>query len=107
MNATDLFAKIRFIREYTPDGDIIWRHKTDYVDMTITFRVDLHRYETSRMEWKDSGNDSWVAMEERDNDFDKHCVKYGRWQIDTMNEVDMDLHSAIHAQCQELGWLNK
>lgn len=35
----------------------------------------------------------------------KHSAKYGHWQAEFGNEIGVKLHSAIHQQMIELGWL--
>ena len=56
------------------------------------------------MDWIEHKLDDWIPMEERKESF-KHAARYGHWKkVDY--PMSMELHKAIHQQCEELGWLD-
>lgn len=107
MKAERLFRELGFSIIGNYEKLIIYQRKTNFEEVTIWFRKKdyLSRtYYTRYMEWIEHISDDWIPMEERKESF-KHVERYGHWQkVD--NPMSMELHKAIHQQCEELGWLD-
>ena len=84
------------------DEMIIYKHKTDYVDYSIFFRLGKNpTYDICFFDWWDNKSDGWLPMEKREENL-KHCARYGEWRK-TDCLISIELHQAIHNKLEDLG----
>lgn len=105
MTAKEMFKKLGYT-QFIYNDDIRYRYLTDYLDYSVVFHTGdwfPKTYDVAFVEWIDTKGDGWVPMIERENESLKHCAKYGHWQRVDYG-IDIDLHSAINKQIEELGW---
>lgn len=105
-SAKEMFERLGYTL-FLKDGEtLIYRHKTDYVDNSVTFYLGNHFpmcYNVSFVDWLDDSTiDGWLPMSEREENL-KHCAKYGHWQKVEYG-INLSLHKAINKQIEELQW---
>ncbi len=103
MNAKELFNKIKFNLITSDDEWLIYEYKTDYDKIYVYFYKNKKTYKTQWFRFVDNTERIFVPMNERPENI-KHSASYGHWQIDE-TEIWNELHSAIHQQLIELGWV--
>lgn len=107
MKAERVFRELGFSIIGNYEKLIIYQRKTDFEEVTIWFHKKdfLSRtYDIRYMDWIEHKSDDWIPMEDRKESF-KHVARYGHWQKGDY-PMSMELHKAIHQQCEELGWLD-
>lgn len=106
MTAEEMFENIGYKCYLKTKDEIIYRHKTDYVDNSVIFHLGSYlprTYSVNFFDWIDNKNSDWIPMEERESEWMKHCAKYGNWQkVDYC--IPLELHRAIDKQIEELMW---
>lgn len=105
-SARELFEELGYTLFLEDNETLIYRHKNDYVDNSITFHLGNYFpmcYDVSFVDWIDNSTiDDWLPMSEREENL-KHCAKYGHWQKVEYG-INISLHNAIDQQINELGW---
>lgn len=85
------------------DTTVIYEYKTDFIDYSILFRLGENpTYDVSFVDWWDNKGEGWIPMEERENEWLKHCSEYGHWQK-VEYPISIELHQAIHNKLKDLG----
>ncbi len=88
------------------DEEIRYLLKNDYEQMHIEFRKWMQDYCITYSRWIPKDSETWATMAMNNDfrdDFDKHCAKYGHWQLESYVYVNMDLLQAINQQMKEIG----
>lgn len=109
MSAKEMFERLGYTLFLKDNETLIYRHKNDYIDNSVTFHLGNHFpmcYDVSFFDWlDDSDRNGWVPMSKREANL-KHCAKYGCWQKVEYG-INISLHKAINKQVEELGWNNE
>lgn len=103
-NAITMFNELGFKLHNAGESFLLYKFATDYDEALVHFDLELKRYYVTWSMFVDHHDQVFVPMSERPQNI-KHSAKYGNWQADVINEVDIRLHNAIHQQMIELGWI--
>ncbi len=106
MKAKDMFLAKEFQCIIDNDEEIKYLFKSDCEEIHIEFRKWNRDYCITSTRWTPKDSGTWTTMlanNEFRNEFDKHCAKYGHWQLESFTYVNMDLLQAINQQMKEIG----
>lgn len=103
-SALHMFNELGFILYNSTESSLVYKFTTDYDEVSVHFNLELKNYFAAWYRWVDKTDMVFVPMNERPQNI-KHSAKYGHWQCDIDYCFDSKLHSAIHQQMIELGWI--
>jgi hypothetical protein len=107
--AKEMFEELGYKLTLANSDTIIYRMKNDYEDRCVYFNIGNflpQTYEVKFKIWFDTTDIlGWIPMNERGDEFAKHCAKCGYWMREDA-VIYPKLHKAINKQCEEMGWLD-
>ncbi|MGN0807961.1 MAG: hypothetical protein ACI4MN_05915 [Candidatus Coproplasma sp.] len=104
MTAAEMFKELGLDLYDSSHLALVYKYESDYQTLTVVFYLDNEVYAVVEDYFIDNERGVLVPMEERPQNI-KHSAHYGYWQSETINQVGVKLHNAIHQQMIELGWI--
>lgn len=102
--ARTMFNELGFKLYNSGEDFLLYKYETDYDEIVVRFDLLMQTYHTTWSRFIDKNEQAFAPMTERPQNT-KHSCYYGHWQAEFGNEIGVKLHSTIHQQMIELGWL--
>lgn len=103
-NALTMFNELGFKLYNSGENFLLYKFETDYDQVFIRFDLGLKTYNAEWYMFVDNNELTFVPMNERPQNI-KHSAKYGHWQRKMTYDINIKLHTAIHRQMTEFGWV--